>query len=107
MNKTQEYRISQKMRKRIEELFGEAKEFMGLRRAKFRRLKYVKEQVLMTAAAQNIKRLVKHLSKQGPKRQARAVQQAVHTFGHHLFAEMFAIILYNYRKMGRQALSTP
>jgi transposase len=33
LNKTKEYRISQRMRKRIEELFGEAKEFMGLRRA--------------------------------------------------------------------------
>lgn len=36
LNKTKEYRTSQRMRKRIEELFGEAKEFMGLRRAKFR-----------------------------------------------------------------------
>ncbi len=105
LNKTAEYRISQRMRKQIEELFGEAKEFMGLRRAKFRRLKFVKEQVLMTAAAQNIKRLVKHLSKQGPKREAKVVQQAVHSFVQHRFAEIFAIILCNYRKMGRHTLS--
>lgn len=106
LNKTQEYRISQRMRKRIEELFGEAKEFMGLRRAKFRRLKFVKEQILMTAAAQNIKRLVKHLSKQGPKKEATAVQQAVHPFVQHFITEICAIILYDYRNMWRQALST-
>jgi GDP-mannose 4,6-dehydratase len=51
LNKTKAYRISQRMRKRIEELFGEAKEFMGLRTAKLRRLKFVKEQILMTATA--------------------------------------------------------
>jgi hypothetical protein len=50
LNKTEVYRISQRMRKRIEKLFGEAKEFMGLRQAKFRRTQFVKEQVLMTAA---------------------------------------------------------
>jgi transposase len=73
LNKTVAYRISQRMRKRIEELFGEAKEFMGLRRAKFRRRPFVREQVLMTAAAQNIKRMVKLLSRKGPARAAAAV----------------------------------
>jgi transposase len=75
LNKTKEYRISQRMRKRIEELFGKAKEFMGLRRAKFRRLKFVREQVLMTAIAQNIKRIVKLLSRKGPHREALAAKQ--------------------------------
>ena len=65
LNKTKEYRISQRMRKRIEELFGEAKEYMGMRQAKFRRRVLVREQVLMTAAAQNIKRMVKMLSRRG------------------------------------------
>ena len=41
---------------------------MGLRRAKFRRLKFVREQVLMTATAQNIKRMVKLVSRKGPHR---------------------------------------
>lgn len=68
LNRTREYRISQRMRKRIEELFGEAKEFMGLRRAKFRGQMFVREQILMTAAAQNIKRMVKLLSRKDPKR---------------------------------------
>lgn len=105
LNRTAGYRISQRMRKRIEELFGEAKEFMGLRSAKFRRLKFVKEQILMTATAQNIKRLVKHLTKLGPKREARAARQALHSPSQQLFAEMFAIILCDYRKMRGQALS--
>jgi transposase len=65
---TTSYRISQRMRKRIEELFGEAKEFMGFRRAKFRCHRFVKEQVLMTATAQNIKRMVKLLSRGAPRK---------------------------------------
>lgn len=68
LNRSKEYRISQRMRKKIEELFGEAKDFMGLRRAKFRGQIFVREQVLMTAAAQNIKRLVKMLLRKGPDR---------------------------------------
>lgn len=48
LSKTPGYRISQMMRKRVEELFGEAKEYMGLRRMKFRRAVYVREQVLLT-----------------------------------------------------------
>jgi transposase len=72
LTKTRGYRISQRMRKRIEELFGEAKECMGLRRMKFRRALFVREQVLFTAAAQNIKRMVRLLARKGPKRQAEA-----------------------------------
>jgi hypothetical protein len=64
--KTKGYRLSQRNRKKIEELFGEAKEQMGFRRMKLRRLKFVIEQALLTAAAQNIKRLVKHLEKHAP-----------------------------------------
>jgi transposase len=74
LNKTKEYRISQRMRKRIEELFGEAKEFMGLRRAKFRGQMFLREQVLMTAAAQNIKRMVKMLLRKSPERAAGAAK---------------------------------
>jgi transposase len=60
---TKEYRLSHKERKRIESLFGEAKEQMGLRRMKFRGRDTVTEQVLLTAIAQNIKRLVRHLDR--------------------------------------------
>lgn len=80
LNKTTEYRISQRMRKKIEELFGEAKEFMGLRQAKFRRRWFVREQVLMTAAVQNIKRMIKLLSKKGPERAVMAIGQVLADF---------------------------
>lgn len=85
LTKTRHYRISQRMRKRIEELFGEAKEFMGMRRMKFRRAVYVREQVLLTAMAQNIKRMVKLLSRMGPKREpkllAKELEQLFHFVG--------------------------
>lgn len=68
LTKTQGYRVSQVMRKRVEELFGEAKECMGLRRMKFRGALFVREQVLLTATAQNIKRMVRLLSRIGPTR---------------------------------------
>ncbi len=45
----------------IEGLFAEAKQFHGLRRARYRGLKKVSIQALMTAMAQNIKRIVKQL----------------------------------------------
>ncbi len=38
LNKTKHYRLSQKKRKQIEELFGEAKELMGFRRSEERRV---------------------------------------------------------------------
>ena len=53
------YAISQRFRKQIEELFGEAKDLMGLRRMRLRTLDRVHEQPLLTALAQNLKRLVK------------------------------------------------
>jgi hypothetical protein len=52
------YRWSQRCRKRIEHLFAEAKEQMGLRRARRRGWAHVTEQCLLTALAQNIKRIV-------------------------------------------------
>jgi len=70
LSKAKGYYLSQRMRKKIEELFGEAKEFMGFRRAKFRGRKWIKEQVLMTATVQNIKRMVKMLSRITPREEA-------------------------------------
>jgi len=52
------HRLSQRFRKQIEELFGEGKDLMGLRRMRLRTLERVPEQPLMTALAQNLKRLV-------------------------------------------------
>ena len=70
LTKTPGYRMSQRMRKRVEELFGEAKEFMGLRRAKFRGALHVHAQVLLTATAQNIKRMMKLLCRRRPQSSA-------------------------------------
>lgn len=57
--RSQGYALSQRFRKQIEELFGEAKDFMGLRRMRLRTFERVREQPLLTALAQNLKRLVK------------------------------------------------
>lgn len=57
--RSQGYALSQRFRKQIEELFGEAKDFMGLRRMRLRTFERVREQPLLTALAQNLKRMVK------------------------------------------------
>ena len=92
INQTRAYRISQRMRKRIEELFGEAKEWMGLRRAKFRRRKFIREQVLMTATVQNIKRMVKLLSKGGYTKRAQLAQRLGESFLSKRFFELFCLM---------------
>jgi transposase len=98
INQTRGYRISQRMRKRIEELFGEAKEWMGLRRAKFRRHKFFKEQTLMTATAQNIKRMVKLLSQGGYTNWVQVAQQLGETFLSKTFSKLFGLMtLFRYR----------
>jgi IS5 family transposase len=58
LRQTAGYRLSQRARKKIEHLFAEAKEQMGLRRARRRGWRAVSEQCLMTALVQNIKRIV-------------------------------------------------
>ena len=103
LNQTRAYRISQRMRKRIEELFGEAKEWMGLRRAKFRRRKFIREQVLMTATAQNIKRMVTLLSRRGPAKQALAARQAVESF---LSKILFDLFVWLHRNINRSQFAT-
>jgi hypothetical protein len=47
---------------RVEALFAELKNQIGLRRLRLRRLKFVREQFFLAAAAQNLKRLVRFLS---------------------------------------------
>ena len=93
LTKTREYRISQRMRKRVEELFGEAKDCMGLRRMKFRGALFVREQVLLTAAAQNIKRLARLLSRMGPKREAKGQALRLETRWPSLSESIFRWIL--------------
>lgn len=57
--RSQGYALSQRFRKQIEELFGEGKDFMGLRRMRLRTLARVTEQPLTIALVQNLKRLVR------------------------------------------------
>jgi len=59
--KTHDYKLSQKLRKRIEHIFAEAKICHGLGRARCRGLRAVQEQLTMTAFVQNIKRLVRFM----------------------------------------------
>src|SRR5450631_1938761 len=58
---------AQRQRKKVEALFAELKNQIGLRRLRLRRMKFVREQFFLAAAAQNIKRLVRFLSQRhGP-----------------------------------------
>lgn len=58
LRETTGYRLSQRCRKKIEHLFGESKERMGLRRARRRGRANLREQLLLTAMVQNMKRIV-------------------------------------------------
>jgi hypothetical protein len=53
---------AQRQRKKVEALFAELKNQIGLRRLRLRRMKFVQEQFFLAAVAQNIKRLVRFLS---------------------------------------------
>jgi len=59
---TPEFAKAQRQRKKVEALFAELKNQIGLRRLRLRRLKFVREQFFLAAAAQNIKRLARFLS---------------------------------------------
>ena len=55
------FAAAQRQRRRIEALFAELKNQIGLRRLRLRRLKFVREQFFLAATAQNLKRLVRFL----------------------------------------------
>ena len=59
---TPEFCQAQRERKKVEALFAELKNHIGLRRLRLRRIKFVREQFFLAATAQNIKRLVRYLS---------------------------------------------
>src|SRR6476660_4273939 len=59
---TPEFAKAQRQRKKVEALFAELKNQIGLRRLRLRRLRFVREQFFLAAAAQNLKRLVRFLS---------------------------------------------
>ncbi len=59
---TPEFAQAQRQRKKVEALFAELKNQIGLRRLRLRRMKFVREQFWLAATVQNIKRLVRFLS---------------------------------------------
>ena len=61
---TPEFAKAQRQRKKVEALFAQLKNQIGLRRLRLRRLKFAREQFFLAAVAQNIKRLVRFLSQQ-------------------------------------------
>jgi hypothetical protein len=65
-----EFYLAQRQRKKVEALFAELKNQIGLRRLRLRRMKFVREQFFLAAAAQNIKRLVRFLSQSPTPAQA-------------------------------------
>src|SRR6201984_995745 len=56
---TPEFATAQRQRKKVEALFAELKNQIGLRRLRLRRLRFVHEQFFLATVAQNIKRLVR------------------------------------------------
>ena len=62
MAKTPEFAHAQRQRRKVEALFAELKNQIGLRRLRLRRLRFVREQFYLAATAQNLKRLVRFLS---------------------------------------------
>src|ERR1700730_7351050 len=63
---TPAFASAQRERKKVEAMFAELKNVIGLRRLRLRRMKFVREQFFLAAAAQNVKRLVRFLSRPTP-----------------------------------------
>ena len=59
---TPEFAKAQRQRKKVEALFAELKNQIGLRRLRLRRMRFVREQFYLAATVQNLKRLVRFLS---------------------------------------------
>jgi len=59
---TPEFVKAQRQRKKVEALFAELKNQIGLRRLRLRRMRFVREQFYLAATVQNLKRLVRFLS---------------------------------------------
>jgi hypothetical protein len=61
MAQTPAFAIAQRARRKVEALFAELKNYIGLRRLRLRRMRFVREQFYLVATAQNLKRLVRFL----------------------------------------------
>lgn len=69
---TEVYRQSRTERKKIETLFGEVKRHLGLTRLRLRGLSGARDEFLLAATVQNLKRLVRHATIPPPLRTATA-----------------------------------
>jgi hypothetical protein len=61
MAQTAAFAIAQRARRKVEALFAELKNYIGLRRLRLRRMRFVREPFYLAATAQNLKRLVRFL----------------------------------------------
>ena len=64
--KTAAYQQSRREQNKVEALFSELKQRVGLRRVRLRRLWNVAKQFYLAATAQNLKRLARWLAQRGP-----------------------------------------
>ena len=68
--KTPQFVAALRKRRKVEALFSELKNLIGLRRLRLRRIKFVREQFYLAAVAQNLKRLVRFLAVRPPLAEA-------------------------------------
>jgi hypothetical protein len=64
---TEAYRVSRAGRRKIETLFGEAKHILSLVRLRLRGLSGARDEFLLTATVQNLKRLAAHATRPPPQ----------------------------------------
>jgi hypothetical protein len=69
---TPEFAVALRKRRKVEALFSELKNLIGLRRLRLRRIKFVREQFYLAAVAQNLKRLVRFLNRRAQTAMATA-----------------------------------
>ncbi len=67
MMETEAYAASSGERKKIERLFGEAKQILSMVRLRLRGLTGARDEFLLTATVQNLKRLANHTIRPPPQ----------------------------------------
>jgi len=97
---TPEYKLSQKLRKRVEHIFAEAKNWHGLNRARCRGIQAMQQQACLTATVQNIKRFVGHMRRKYRNTEVAAcktpVINALDTLNR-LFCDTMRILFHKFR----------
>lgn len=63
ISESDNFKLSQKLRKRIEHIFAEAKQNHGMNRARYRGVDHLQEQLYLIASVQNLKRLVSFMNR--------------------------------------------